>query len=57
MVRIIDNNLEDLDGIEANPGKMMLEVLRTHMSDIYDRITFPEITNILIELQNNLQED
>ena len=49
MIRIIDNNLEDLEGIELNPGKMILETLRTHMSDIYDRITCPEITNILIE--------
>ena len=49
MIRIIDNNLEDLEGIELNPGKMILETIRTHMSDIYDRITCPEITNILIE--------
>ena len=41
------NNLEDLECIELNPGKMILETLRTHMSDIYDRITCPEITNIL----------
>ena len=51
MVRIIDNNLEEIDGIEASAGKVLLELLRSHMSDTYDKIICPEITNIIIEIE------
>ena len=53
MVRIIDNNLEEMEGIESSPAKVLLELLRTHLSDIYDRIICPEITNIIIEFQES----
>ena len=51
MIRLIDNNLEEIEGIEASGGKILLEILRTHMSDTYDKIICPEITNIIIEIQ------
>jgi hypothetical protein len=51
MIRLIDAHLEDIDGIDLNPGKIMVEVLRSYMSEIYDKVTCPEITNILIEIQ------
>lgn len=51
MIRIIDDNLEEIDGLESSAGKVLLELLRSHMSDIYDKIICPEITNIVIEVQ------
>ena len=51
MVRAIDNNLEDVDGIESCAGKILLELLRSEMSNTYDKIICPEITNIIIEIQ------
>tara|TARA_Y100001972_G_scaffold128368_2_gene188776 strand:- start:575 stop:874 length:300 start_codon:yes stop_codon:yes gene_type:complete len=51
MVRVIDNNLEEIDGIEASAGKILLELLRSQMSETYDKIICPEITNIIIEIQ------
>lgn len=51
MVRLIDNNLEDIEGLEASAGKVLLELLRSHMSEVYDKIICPEITNIIIEVQ------
>tara|TARA_Y100000114_G_C11762694_1_gene330823 strand:+ start:5481 stop:5780 length:300 start_codon:yes stop_codon:yes gene_type:complete len=51
MVRIIDSNLDEIDGIESSAGKVLLELLRSHMSDTYDKIVCPEITTIMIELQ------
>ena len=51
MVRAIDNNLEEVEGIEASAGKVALELLRGQMSEVYDKIICPEITNIIIEVQ------
>jgi hypothetical protein len=51
MIRIIDSNFDEIDGIEASAGKVLLELLRSHMSDTYDKIVCPEITTIMIEVQ------
>jgi len=51
MVRVIDNILEELEGIELSAGKVLLEALRGHMSDVYDKLICPEITNIIIEIE------
>jgi len=47
MIRIMDNILEDDEAL------IILECVRGHLSDVYDKITCPEITNIIIELQEN----
>ena len=53
MIRIMDNILEDDEALNGHPCKIILECVRGHLSDVYDKITCPEITNIIIELQEN----